>query len=131
MSKAILLATFVLLHFWSCLFEIFRHFNLQYFFHLIPYDFFIELLKLKPHNSKREVQNTNQEMNLPLAITQLEDKLENFSKISDNNLPQNFEDDEFEITKEVDSIINNIQNTAEFSTGMNETRSSKKLSSVT
>ncbi|GFR13388.1 hypothetical protein TNCT_671211 [Trichonephila clavata] len=70
-------------------------------------------------------------MNLPLAITQLELKLENFPEIDDNNLFQNFKDDEFEITREAVSIINNNQNTETFSTGMNEARSSKNFSPVT
>ncbi|GFR17017.1 hypothetical protein TNCT_610191 [Trichonephila clavata] len=70
-------------------------------------------------------------MDLPLAITQLELKLKNFPGIADNYLLQSFKDDEFEITTEDVSIINNNQNTETFSTGMNETRSSKKFSPVT
>ncbi|GFQ87368.1 hypothetical protein TNCT_498691 [Trichonephila clavata] len=70
-------------------------------------------------------------MNLPLAITQLELNLENFPEIDDNHLFQNFKDDEFEITREADSIIYNNQNTETFSTGMNEARSSKNFSPVT
>ncbi|GFR07226.1 hypothetical protein TNCT_572741 [Trichonephila clavata] len=70
-------------------------------------------------------------MNLPLAGTQLELNLENFPEIDDNHLFQNFKDDEFEITREADSIIYNNQNTETFSTGMNEARSSKNFSPVT
>ncbi|GFQ90347.1 hypothetical protein TNCT_220741 [Trichonephila clavata] len=65
-----------------------------------------------------------------LSLTQLEEKLENFPEIADNNSSQNCENVEFEITTELqtksdDSIINNIQNTVAFSTGMDETAMEK------
>ncbi|GFR21505.1 hypothetical protein TNCT_478491 [Trichonephila clavata] len=61
--------------------------------------------------------------------------LEECPEIPDNQFSQNYLDDEFEITREVqlksdDSIINNYQNTDTISSGM-DTRSLKKFSPFT
>ncbi|GFW30028.1 hypothetical protein TNCV_1593461 [Trichonephila clavipes] len=74
-------------------------------------------------------------MNLYLAIPQLKEKHENFPGIADK-LSRNYEDVEFEITREVqiksdDSITFNNQNTNALSTGMDKTRSLKKISPLT
>ncbi|GFQ94789.1 hypothetical protein TNCT_85501 [Trichonephila clavata] len=107
MSDGILMSTFVLLHSLWCLFEIFGHFNLQYFLHLIPYYIFIELLKLNSRNLKTELQNTDQEVNICLVNTQLEERIEMNGEIADNKSIQNFEKNETDTTKE-DQTVSDI-----------------------
>ncbi|GFQ76017.1 hypothetical protein TNCT_427141 [Trichonephila clavata] len=136
MSDVILMSTFVLLHSLWCLFEIFGHFNLQYCLHLIPYYIFIELLKLKSHNLKREVQEADQEMNISHANTQPEEKFEIIAEIADNESIQTYEDNEINTTKEEEnmsgiSAISIHENMEAFSSGMDKTKSFKKFSRFT
>ncbi|GFT97173.1 hypothetical protein TNCV_3858311 [Trichonephila clavipes] len=136
MSKVILISTFVLLHLLWCLFEICGHFNLQYCFHLFPYIVFIELLKLKTRNFKREVQSSDQKMDISLAIAQSEETTEKCSKITDIKSTDNIKTVEFETTmeglmKSDNSIFDNRQNTNAFLSGMEHTSSLKKISPFT
>ncbi|GFR07786.1 hypothetical protein TNCT_338721 [Trichonephila clavata] len=136
MSDVILMSTFVLLHSLWCLFEIFGHFNLQYCLHLIPYYIFIELLKLKSCNLKREVQKNDQEMNISLANTQPEEKIEMSAEIAENKLNQNREDNEIDTTKEENimpdiSSISIYEDTNAFSSGLDKTKSFRKFSPFT
>ncbi|GFS36121.1 hypothetical protein TNIN_163801 [Trichonephila inaurata madagascariensis] len=129
------MSTFVLLHSMWCLFDIFGHFNFQYCLHLIPYYIFIETIKQKSRNLKREIQNTDQEMNNSLEITKPKEKVEMSAEIADNKIIQNYDDNEIDKTKE-DSImpdvspINIYDDTDTFSSGMNKTRAFKKFSPV-
>ncbi|GFV43101.1 hypothetical protein TNCV_1409981 [Trichonephila clavipes] len=56
--------------------------------------------RLMPPNLKREVQKTDQEMNLPLVNTQPEEKFEIRAKIADNKSVRKYEDNEINATKE-------------------------------
>ncbi|GFR10899.1 hypothetical protein TNCT_482861 [Trichonephila clavata] len=136
MSDVILMSTFVLLHSLWCLFEIFGHFNLQYCLHLIPYYIFIELLKLKSRNLKREVQKADKEINIFDANTQQEEKIEMRAEIADKTSIKNYEDNEINTTKEERnmsdfSAISIHEDMDTFSSGMEKTKSFKKFSSFT
>ncbi|GFQ69340.1 hypothetical protein TNCT_497171 [Trichonephila clavata] len=118
-----------------CLFEIFRHFNLQYCLHLIPYYIFIELLKLKSFNLDIGVQNIDQEISVSLANAQPKEKVELSVEIAENKTIQNYNDDEIDTTK--DLIVSNVsdisfpEDTYAFSSGMDKTRSIKKFTPFT
>ncbi|GFR13128.1 hypothetical protein TNCT_550431 [Trichonephila clavata] len=135
MSKVILMSTFVLLHSLWCLFEIFGHLNLQYCLHLIPYYIFIQLLKLKSRNLKREFQNTDQKINNSLAITEPEEKIELSAEIADKKLIENYEDGEIDSNK--DEIMSDIsvlsipEDKNALSNRMDNSRSFKKFSRFT
>ncbi|GFR04762.1 hypothetical protein TNCT_193511 [Trichonephila clavata] len=136
MSDAILMSTFVLLHFMWCLFEIFGHFNFHYCLHLIPYYIFIELLKLKFYNFETEDQNTVKEISISLASTQQKEKAELSVEIAENKTIQNYNNDEIDTTKE-DRMVSDVsdisipEDTDAFSSGMDKTRSIKKFTPFT
>ncbi|GFR05650.1 hypothetical protein TNCT_503721 [Trichonephila clavata] len=88
------MATFVLLHSLWCLLKIFVDFNFQYCLHLIPYYIFIEFLK---PNLKQDAQNTDQEINLSLQITQAEEKFHYSSENADNKFTIKYKATEYEV----------------------------------